>query len=198
MILSCAGIPDEKIILETERLILRTWHKKDKEQLYLILQKPAVKKYLTIHGEETLESIEQFIKTSTENIIKQGYGYFACQNKETGELMGYVGLNYVDWISGYPFPCHTVSWVLSDTYWGHGYATEAGKALLKLGFESYALEKIHACAVMQNENSEKVMKKIGMKFKETFDFPGKESHIYAKHLLYALSKKEYATNENIT
>ena len=39
-----------------------------------------------------------------------------------------------------------IGWHLHPDHWGHGYATEAARALVEHGFTSLSLEEIHAVA----------------------------------------------------
>jgi RimJ/RimL family protein N-acetyltransferase len=53
---------------------------------------------------------------------------------------------------------------LGRPYWGSGYATEAVRAMLRFGFESLGLNRIHASFFTQNPASARVMEKAGMRF----------------------------------
>ena len=47
-------------------------------------------------------------------------------------------------------------------FWGHGYATEAARAVLEYGFGPLGLNRIEAHYLAQNPASGKVMEKLGM------------------------------------
>ena len=59
-----------------------------------------------------------------------------------------------------------IGWRLKREFWGYGYATEVAKALVKRGSEMGKI--IIARAMIENEESIKVMKKAGLKFAEEF------------------------------
>lgn len=48
-------------------------------------------------------------------------------------------------------------------FWGCGYATEAGRALLELGFDRMGLHRIQATYITRNPASGRVMQKLGMR-----------------------------------
>lgn len=84
---------------------------------------------------------------------------FAIEEKSSGSLAGTIGLQLekqhargelVYWI-GLPF-------------WGRGIATEAGRALLELGFDRMGLNRIQAMYFTRNPASGRVMEKLGMRF----------------------------------
>jgi RimJ/RimL family protein N-acetyltransferase len=54
-------------------------------------------------------------------------------------------------------------WIALDE-WGHGYATEAARAVAAFGFEKLELHRIQARHFTRNEASGRVMQKLGMQF----------------------------------
>ena len=52
-------------------------------------------------------------------------------------------------------------WV-GKPFWGRGYCTEAGRAVLEYAFRQLGLLRVHACFFARNPASGKVMKKLGM------------------------------------
>ena len=51
----------------------------------------------------------------------RGYGYWAVELKETGELIGRVGAWFPIW-----YPEIEVGWLIARELWGRGFASEAG------------------------------------------------------------------------
>jgi RimJ/RimL family protein N-acetyltransferase len=51
---------------------------------------------------------------------------------------------------------------LGVPFWGHGYATEAAREILRYGFEMLALHRIFASHFKHNPASGRILKKIGM------------------------------------
>ncbi|HEV8051321.1 MAG TPA: GNAT family N-acetyltransferase [Parachlamydiaceae bacterium] len=174
--------------IKTERLNLRVWNDLDVNDIHSIMQDPDVNYFLQRHNLDKLPQIELIANKANENISKDGYGYFICEHRETKEVIGMVGLNYVD-IPEDSFPCYTISWILKKSSWGKGYATEAARALMIHGFEILHLPKIFACTTWNNTDSEKVMKRLGMEFVKEFEFPGFEKNdLFCKHVLYVKEK----------
>jgi len=52
---------------------------------------------------------------------------------------------------------------LDPAYWGHGYATEAARAMLAFGFDDLRLHRIWGACVAGNAASAGVMEKLGMR-----------------------------------
>jgi len=92
-------------------------------------------------------------------IEKHGKGpevTFAIEAK--GQLAGAIGL-VLD-------PTHDraeLGYWIGMPFWGRGYATEAGRAIVRVGFEEHGLNKIFAHVFKRNPASARVLQKIGMR-----------------------------------
>ncbi|MCE5294559.1 MAG: GNAT family N-acetyltransferase [Chlamydiales bacterium] len=171
----------------TERLVLRSWKDNDTHAICEIMQDSEVNRYLSPHNLDKLSTIEAISKKSICNIREKGYGYFVCEEKSTGKVIGMIGLNYTQ-IESRHFPCYTISWILGREFWKQGYAIEAAQAIKEYAFNTCKIPKIYACTVVDNQASRKIMERIGMQYVETFSFPGIEaSNPCCPHVLYELS-----------
>ncbi len=81
-------------------------------------------------------------------------------------------------------------------YWNKGLATETAKKCLDYGFNHLGLQCIVGRAMKENVASINVLKKIGMTFKETFDFDGQEGVIYELSQMN-YNKKTRIFNKNV-
>jgi RimJ/RimL family protein N-acetyltransferase len=86
----------------------------------------------------------------------------------TGEFVGFTGLDPVD--DGMPFTGIEAGWRLARAAWGHGYATEAARAVVTFGFDRLRLPEILAVTTAANLRSQAVMRRIGMTRDEADDF----------------------------
>lgn len=183
-------------IIETERLILRTWKKEDAETYFQINQDPMVTEFLP--KALTMEQVNDFILSVNQHQTKHGYTLWAAELKETGELMGFIGLNYTDWESHFT-PAVELGWRLGSPYWGKGFATEGAKASLAYGFKQCDLKEIVSFTVPGNVRSIRVMQKIGLIRDLNGDFEHPKlsiSHPLSKHVLHRLTADKYFNNEN--
>jgi [ribosomal protein S5]-alanine N-acetyltransferase len=147
------------VVIETKRLLLRTFTSNDAQLIYDLNNDSNVTRF-TYDPMIDIEHARQVL----ENIILPQYalynhGRWAVHLRENLEFIGWCGLKYrperheVD--LGYRF---------KKSAWGNGYATEAADACLKYGFEKLSMRKIIGRAVPENEASWKILEKIGMRF----------------------------------
>ena len=174
---------------ETERLILRQWQESDIAPFAEMNCDPEVMKYFpkTLSFDETLEMYNR----CKDN--KNGFGLYPAEEKISRKFIGFVGLN----IPSYMPDCVEIVWRLRKEFWRKGYATEAAKKWLSIGFGEYGLDEIISFTAKQNIKSQEVMKRIGMKRDEQRDFfhpKIPKDHPLAFHVFYALSNKNFTQN----
>lgn len=146
----------------TERLELREFSVSEAEDFYLLNADPEVLRYT---GDEPFASVEEahaFLE-GYENYRRDGFGRWSCYLKATETYIGWCGLNRkperdeVD-----------IGFRFHRRYWGQGYATEAARAALALGFGRFGLAKMVGRARNDNAASHAVLRKLGMQ--PGFDF----------------------------
>ena len=145
------------IILETERLLLRTFTPEDASLIYELNLDPEVTRYTG----DPVKDLAHASKVLEQVILPQyalyNHGRWAVHIKPSLEFIGWCGLktrperNEID--LGYRF---------MKTAWGKGYATEAAFACIKYGFEKLNLQRIVGRAMPENIASLKVLEKCGM------------------------------------
>jgi len=148
-----------KIILETERLLIREFNEADEDILFKLNSDPDVMRYV---GPGQVQIREQ-VQAGLGRLAKlyqdhPGYGSWATFDKELDEFVGAVLL--------IPYPETNeveVGYRFNKEHWGRGYATESTKALIQYGFEKLGLKRIIAIAYPENKPSIHVMKKCGMR-----------------------------------
>ena len=175
-------------IIETKRLILRTWQDQDADAFAKINQDSKVIEFL--RGPMTLLEVENFIRANNQCFDKNKFCLFATALKETNELIGFIGLSAPTFEAHFT-PCVEIGWRLASAHWGQGYATEGANAALQYGFTEIGLKEIVSFTVPANIRSIRVMEKIGMyrDAKDDFAHPNLSSdHTLSQHILYRKRK----------
>lgn len=140
--------------LTTERLALRPVTLADAEDMFDYASDEETVTYVfPIHYK--IEDTEASIATY---FIKDPLGKYGIELKETGKMIGTIDLR-VDETNR----SAEIGYTLNKAYWGQGIVAEAGRELIRLGFEKLNLVRIFAKFDIDNPNSGKVMDKLGMK-----------------------------------
>ncbi len=77
---------------------------------------------------------------------------------------------FLGWVGGVPAPQEDecdVGWRLQRSAWGHGYATEAARALIEQLFADGA-QRVFAQTMAVNARSRAVMERLGLRHRTTF------------------------------
>lgn len=171
-------------VIETERLILRTWQDKDANAFYRINNQPKVTEFLL--GPMIKDSVKKFMLDMNQQFKETGYTLWATVEKSTNKLIGFIGLNTPKWEADFT-PCVEIGWRLGAEFWGKGYATEGAQAVLDYGFTQCHLKEIVSFTIPENIRSIRVMEKIGMHYVGNFMHPKVPTeHAFCKHVLYKI------------
>ena len=182
----------EPIEFDTERLRLRQWCTADREPFAALNADPQVMEFFpALLTRAESDALADRCQTYIEN---RGWSFWAVETKTTPEFIGFVGLHTP---TDLPFtPCVEVGWRLAAKHWGKGFATEAARGALRVGFERLGLLEIVSFTAIGNIRSRAVMERLGMiDTKETFEHPRiPVGHVLRKHCLYRLSRERWLAN----
>jgi RimJ/RimL family protein N-acetyltransferase len=92
---------------------------------------------------------------------RPNYGAWAIEDRERGVLAGTVLFKPLPNSDGAPPTDIEVGWHLHPDSWGHGYATEAARAVLDRGFAA-GVPEVFAVVYPENTASQAVCRRLGM------------------------------------
>lgn len=166
--------------IETARLQLKPFVTADIDPLYDLWTEPSVRKYLWDDLIISRSTAVEVVQSSLDNFAESGFGYWAICLKQAPELIGFCGLRYFqeDGVDGKEVE---ILYGLDPKYWGRGLATEAAKAILRFGFEQIGLKQILAGADPPNQDSFRVIQRIGMSFSHRAKVGGLDAIYYVLH-----------------
>ncbi|MGK7908430.1 MAG: GNAT family N-acetyltransferase [Synechococcus sp.] len=175
-------------MLQTQRLILRSWQSSDLEPFAQMNADAEVMKYFPVvlsrhESNELLGRIENHHQI-------HGFGLWVVEEISTGTFIGFVGLNVPSFQAHFT-PAVEVGWRLARPFWGKGYATEGARQAIGYGFEVLGLSEIVSFTSHLNLRSIAVMKRLGMTYRaaDDFDHPRLPSgHPLQRHVLYRLNR----------
>jgi RimJ/RimL family protein N-acetyltransferase len=172
----------------TERLWLRQWRDDDWPTFAALNADPEVMRYFASTMDE--QESNAFASRQAALLKLQGWGLWAVEVLQTGEFVGFVGLNQPTWEAAFT-PCTEVGWRLARSAWGKGYATEAARAALAVAFGPVGLGEVVSFTAVQNARSRAVMERLGMTHDPAEDFDHPKLPVGSpvrRHVLYRLSR----------
>lgn len=177
------------IEFETQRLRLRQWKPSDREPFAALNSDPRVMAFFP--SPLTRSDSDAMADRCHTLIEERGWGLWATESKATQAFIGFVGL-HVPAVE-LPFsPCVEVGWRLAFQYWQKGYATEAARDVLRVGFELLNLPEIVSFCALHNVRSRAVMQRLGMRESGTFEHPSVPADSpLRQHIWYRLTRKHW-------
>ncbi len=176
-------------ILETDRLLLRSWKAEDRQPFAELNADTGVMEHFpNLLSRAESDAMVDRIEASFDS---HGFGLWAVERIDNGSFIGFVGLAVPTFEADF-LPGVEVGWRLARIAWGHGFATEAASAALDDGFRRCELDEILSFTATLNRRSERVMERLGMSPSGEFDHPKlAEGDPLRRHVLYRLSQKEW-------
>ena len=183
------GKPDYP--LRTARLILRPYVSGDLDALHDIQSRPEVTRYLlydTRDRDQVREILEQRIRAdgSERDAVD-----LAVVLPDSGALIGDVAL----FLRSREHRQGEIGYVFHPDYGGRGYATEAARMLLRLGFEEYGLHRIVGRIDPRNTASARLLERLGMRREACFVQNEIVKGEWADEAVYAMLEEEWRSQQ---
>ncbi|MGH7947992.1 MAG: GNAT family N-acetyltransferase [Candidatus Binataceae bacterium] len=160
-------------IIETERLILRSFQESDLDGFAAINADPAVMKYLgdgkPVDRNTTWRRMASFIG----HWELRGYGVWAVEEKSSREFVGRVGLWKPE-----GWPGLEAIWTIAPSRWGKGYAPEAARESIRYAFEELNVDHVISLIRPDNAKSIRVAEKVGERLDRQIDLFGTLTNVY--------------------
>jgi RimJ/RimL family protein N-acetyltransferase len=143
--------------ITTARLYLRPMAKDDFEADYaMVSSDPRV---TWNHKAQSRDQAQITLKKRLRHWTDHGFGMYAVIERVTQQLIGHGGLQRLEETSDVE-----LGYYLGWPAWGRGFATELSRAVLRYGFEQLLVRHIVAVVRPENEASQRVLCKVGMKY----------------------------------
>ncbi|MFT4226015.1 GNAT family N-acetyltransferase [Micropruina sp.] len=143
--------------LLTDRLLLRPFTEADADDLFALQSDPQVLRYWDSPPWTERASIARFM-ARCEKMAEDGSGArVVIEHRSGGAFLGWCTVS--SWNPD--FRSASLGYILSQDAWGHGYATEAARALLRWAFDTLDLNRVQAEADTRNLASARVLEKLG-------------------------------------
>lgn len=166
--------------LETARLRGERARPGDFPHYLALFREPRVTATLTVDGQPLPEEVarERFARKL---VIweEQGYGLWFFRDRESGDFVGYCGLQPAD---GQEPPTVELLYATMPAQWGRGLTSEMAAAVLRVGFARLGLPEVVSYTLFANRASQRVLEKQGFRYERDI------THAGLPHRFYRLTK----------
>jgi ribosomal-protein-alanine N-acetyltransferase len=148
------------VILRTERLVLREFTAEDWPAVFAYQNDPRYLRFYERDGvteRQCQAFVYQFILWQGEQ--PRSKAQLAITVAKTGQVIGNVGVRRDT--AGEAMA--DMGFELNPDHWRRGYASEAARAMVDMGFGQWGLERIHAHCISENAGSARVLERVGMR-----------------------------------
>ena len=148
-----------KVILETDRLLLREMTDDDFDALKKVISDPITMKYYFKPYDD--EGVTRWINWCKDSYQKNGFGLWAVVLKETGEMIGDCGVS-MQLIDDEMKP--EIGYHLNKDYHRQGIGKEMTRAVKDYFFTHYDYDEVYSYMDIDNVPSYKTAESNGMTF----------------------------------
>ena len=166
--------------IATQRLVMRGFCESDLDAYADMCGNPEVMRYIGAGQPLSRSDAWRNMAMIVGHWQLRGYGMWAVEESQTGEMIGRVGFWQPE-----GWPGFEIGWSLRRSYWGFGFATEAATAAMNYAFTQ--LKRSHLISLINPQNiaSIRVAQKLGEKLQGTTKIFGTEV------LVYGISQQEW-------
>ncbi len=148
--------------LNTERLLLRAFDKDDLDPFAAMVSNLEVMQRATYDGTTmTRAQAWNLLCLMLGHWHMRGFGIWGIEEKSSGELIGRIGLQLLDW-----FEDVELVWMLAKSAWGKGFASEGARAAIDYGLNTLAISRIAAVIHQENKPSIRLAERLGMEMEK--------------------------------
>ena len=171
--------------MESKRLRFRKYTLKDQGWLYKILSDPVTMAHYPKPYDK--KGTLRWINWNLDNYEKYGFGLWALELKENGEMIGDCGISMQN-IDGRILP--EIGYHIDRRYWRMGLGKEAAKAVKDWGFRNTAFDALYSYMPAANIASWSTAASNGMKRIGEYDDPDG-----IRHYVYRITREEWENSE---
>lgn len=153
-------------MIETGRLVMRSWRDDDVAPFQAICSDPAV--MATLGPPLDMAQTAALVDRMREMEHEHGHCFWALERRADAQLIGWCGV-----IRGSAGPVDgkaELGWRLARDCWGAGYASEAARGARDWTFANLPDDDIWAITWRGNDRSRAVMERLGMRHRPELDF----------------------------
>jgi RimJ/RimL family protein N-acetyltransferase len=170
---------DAKIIVETERLVLREVAEADASFVNELLNSEGFLKYIGDRGVRTDDEARVFIRDRyRKSYSDNGYGLYTVVQRSDGASVGVCGFVRRDTLPG-----PDIGFAFLPEHERKGFGLESASAMMDHGRDSLGFAEVYAITTVTNGPSMRLLEKLGFHFlEESADPDGTRLNVFLHKL----------------
>jgi RimJ/RimL family protein N-acetyltransferase len=180
-------IGEGTVVLDTDRLILRTFRADDLPLYAALNADPEVTRHLG--GPRPAQYSDEIADWANQHYSEARMGLLAVERRADAQFVGMCGVHEQDW---YPDDIE-IGWRLARAYWGHGYVSEAGTAWLGYAFDVLNRSRVLSITDPENHRSIAVMHRLGLVFDHEADLADEDTGDQFHSVVHSIDAEQWRT-----
>lgn len=149
-----------RVVLETERLIIRRWDvEQDLDDALAIYGDPETMRFIPC-GPLNRDRTRALLERMRQREEQHGFGIWPVVEKTHRRVIGECGIAYI--------PDHgtavEIAWIFNAAYHGRGFATEAARAVMRHAVDELNIRPLHALIDRENRKSIALANRLALRF----------------------------------
>ena len=173
--------------LRTERLTLRPVSETNADDLFALMSDARVLRYWDSSPWTDPQQAAAFVTRSHRMAEDDSGARVVVERAVDGAFLGWV--TFTGWD-----PEHrsaSLGYVLTEESWGHGYATEAARAVLTWAYDALPLNRVQSEADTRNPASGRVLEKLGFVLEGTLREDCVVDGVVSDSWVYGLLRRDW-------
>lgn len=181
--------------IDTDRLQLRHFEKSDLDGVVAYYGLPEVQRYLDWKARDKVEMKAALDAMCTQRRLNRPGDTltFAVARRSDAALMGQVSLRWTDATAAQA----ELRFVFNPLYRRQGYATEAVRAALDVGFDDFGFHRVFARCGADNQRSARLLKALGMRLEAHYREHALFQGDWDEELHFAILDREWRRGEKV-
>ena len=175
----------------TDRLVLRRFTHDDIDDVWDYMRLPEVGRHMLWAARDLAQTTEALARMIAEHSLENDGDYLtlAVTVAGAGTVIGHVELGLVS----AEHQQGEIGYVFHPAYHGKGFATEAAREMVRLGFDELGLHRLIGRCSARNTASAKLMTRLGLRQEAHFVDCRKVNGEWREELVFAILRREWLT-----
>lgn len=135
--------------------------------------------------DDAIAHVEEYVPKA--NDPDSGFGKWMIVRNDTGNVVGDVFLSKDGELQG----TTEIGYMIHPDHAGHGFATEAARMAMRIGFEQWKVHRIYARVDEENIGSVRVCQHLGMRQEARLVENDKRGDVWSNELIFAMLDREW-------